>query len=181
MISSWPSPDRLATQINVHTMLTVLEGLSAERVMMGITPYTTAAWPVANTAFFVPVMLNHLLITQFFVQNGSAVSGNIDVGLYTMDGTRIVSSGSTAHAGGSTNQLFNITDTLVGPGMFYLALALDNITGAINRGPMPTSVPPGVLGICEMASAFPLPAVATLATTANNYIPGFGLTARAVF
>lgn len=182
MISQWPAASDSINYITVHSVSSILEGINKELTSIGASSFASAVWPTANTAFFIPTFVaEQVLVTQLFSQNGSAVSGNIDVGIYTMDGTRIVSSGSTAHASGNANQLFNITDTLLGPGVFYLALALDNVTGAITRYLMPTSVPSGVLGVCEMATAFPLPAMATLVTTATNYVPGFGYTTRSVF
>jgi hypothetical protein len=55
------------------------------------------------------------------VLNGATASGNMDVGIYDYAGTRLVSSGSTAQSGTSAFQDFDITDTLLGPGIFYLA------------------------------------------------------------
>jgi hypothetical protein len=139
----------------------------------------SAVYPVANTAYFVPfATAEPLTVVKLFAQNGATVSGNIDVGIYAVDGTRLVSSGSTGQTPTATVQIFDIADTLIGPGqVFYLAIAMDNTTGTLFR--ISIGVNTGsILGMAEMASAFPLPATATLATLVNGYLPTFGLTGR---
>jgi hypothetical protein len=138
----------------------------------------SAAWVAANTAIFIPFRLSSaMLMKLLFVYNGSSVSGNIDVGIYAKDGTKLVSSGSTAQAGTSAFQTFDIADTLIGPGVFYLAAVMDNGTGHTTR------LTPGVaigrlLGAAQMATAFPLPATATLAALTASYWPLVGGTTR---
>jgi hypothetical protein len=92
----------------------------------------TGAWPSANLAIFVPMPIaSPFIATQMWVVNGATVSGNIDVGIYDIQGNRLVSIGSTAQAGTTSNQTFNITDTLLSPAVYYLAVALDNATGIV--------------------------------------------------
>src|SRR3972149_4117985 len=84
----------------------------------------SAVW-VANVIVYIPVVIPaSFRIEQLVARNGVAVSGNIDMGIYDEKGTRIVSAGSTAQAGASADQTFNVTDTLIGPGQYYLALSL---------------------------------------------------------
>lgn len=141
----------------------------------------SAAYPTASLAIFVPfVLAKPILVKKLWCYNGTAVSGNVDVGIYDEQGTRLCSSGSTAQAGTSTLQEFNITDTVIGPGLFYLAIALDNTTGTLFRGTVTTVALLKQLGMFQQASAFALPATATFATVANDYIPVFGLSTRDV-
>lgn len=134
---------------------------------------TSATWPVANLAVFAPIRIyKPISITQLLFANGSTISGNLDVGVYTLDGTRIVSTGSQAQSGSGSVMLFSITATLLGIGTYYIASAMDNTTGTSTR----STATLGALmwkaaGLAEMTSAFPLPATATLATAANNYLP----------
>lgn len=138
----------------------------------------STVWPVANLAIFVPFALaTPLTIAQLFTANGATVSGNIDVGVYTLDGTRIVSAGSTAHAGTNTLQTYNIADTLLPAGDYYLAIAMNNTTGTLSAHAL-AAIHLNRLGIAQMATAFPLPATATLAQMASAYLPLFGLTTR---
>lgn len=132
---------------------------------------TSAAWPSANRAIFVPFNVYHTLtIVQMLVFNGATASGNIDVGLYDLGGARLVSIGSTAQAGTSAYQAFDITDTTLNPGQYYMGVALDNATGTLNRWSANAAEWRG-LGLQQMASAFPLPATATFALVASAYLP----------
>lgn len=136
----------------------------------------SAVYPSANLALYVPFYMQVPgVVTQMFTANGSTAGNNVDVGIYSADGTRLVSSGSTAQSGTSVEQIYNITDTLLGPGVFYMAVAMDGTTGTLRR------VTPGaapimtMLGMAQQATAFALPAVATMATCTTNYLPLFGL------
>jgi hypothetical protein len=132
---------------------------------------TSVVWPTANLALFVPVPCpGPFIIRRLAWENGSAVSGNVDMGVYTSEGQLVVSTGSTAQAGTSVFQAVNITDTLIPPGLYYLALVLNNGTGQFARG----SVSNGAmraLGAYEMASAFALPSSSVRAAWAGTYLP----------
>lgn len=145
---------------------------------------TSTAWPSANLAIFTPFFnAEPRTVAQLFVVNGTGVSGNIDVGLYAIDGTRLASAGSTAQAGTSAVQAFNITDIRLPVGTYYMAVALDNNTGAV-EGAVPTSAAGAAMlriaGCAQMAAAFPLPATATLASITNNLLPSCGFTRESV-
>jgi hypothetical protein len=143
------------------------------------TPNSTT-YPTANLAIYMPFRLpTPTLIAQLFCSNGTAVSGNVDVGIYDEAGTRLVSSGSTAQAGTSTNQAFNITDMTIGPGLFYLAVAMDNTTGTL-FATTASALNLKFMGFAQEASAFPLPATATFATNAGTFMPIIGFTSRSV-
>lgn len=158
-----------------------LESAGVEWVAKGISlsGATSATWPAANRALFYPFTLSEPVIAvKLFVLNGATASGNIDAGIYDRTGNRIVSTGSTAQSGTSVIQEFDITDTLFGPGTFYLALVMNNTTGTTFRQTT-SSGSFASTGACQMASAFPLPATATFANTWHAP-PVFGLTTRSV-
>lgn len=131
----------------------------------------SATYPAANRALLVPFHIEMpILITLLLSANGATASGNIDVGIYSADFTRIVSAGSTAQSGTNAAQTFNIADVILGAGDYYLAVAMDNTTGTLfrqNLGVQPTRR----AGVLQMASAFPLPATITPATIASSYLP----------
>src|SRR5574341_2665086 len=78
---------------------------------------SSQAWLVANRATYIPFNLPVDGIVQHLaVQNGAAVSGNINIGIYDAALARIVSSGSTPQAGTNQVQSFNITDTFLKAG-----------------------------------------------------------------
>lgn len=141
--------------------------------------FTTASatYPTANKAIFAPMRVNvPTLVTKLAAYVGATSSGNIDVGIYAADGTRLVSSGSTAQSA-TVNawQLFDVTDTLLLPGIvYYLAVAMDNTTGTLFRAGPGAAIYLKTKGLAEMTTAFPLPATATLATIASAYYPMIG-------
>lgn len=144
----------------------------------------SATWPSANLGIFYPFALNKPAIAyQFYVSNGAAVSGNLDVAIYDDAGTRLVRMGSTAQAGTSGLQFLDITDTpLAAFKRYYLGMALDNATGTtLRRGPGTGML--RAAGLVQMASAFSsgMVASATFATLTNNYCPDFGVALRSDF
>lgn len=133
---------------------------------------TSGAWPTANTALFMPMLVPRpFIFKQVGLFNGATVSGNVDMGIYDPAGIRLVSSGSVAQAGTNVTQTIDITDTPVNPGLYYLAIALNNGTGTTFRWTAVTNVWRAA-GILAMASAFNLPATATYsASLPAPYMP----------
>ena len=87
----------------------------------------------ANLVVYVPFWLpGSVTFTKLWWSNGAAVAGNYDVGIYALDGTLLVSSGSTAAAGTSAVQTVDITDTTCGRGSYYLAIVSDT-SGATQK------------------------------------------------
>lgn len=131
------------------------------------------AWPTANMAVYTPVrILVPTLIKQFFCMNGATVSGNVDVGVYTFDGVRVSSAGSTAQAGTNAIQTFNVTDFMLGQGTYYMAIALSNTTGTFFSNQLATNIwQMEIAGVLEQTSAFPLPATATFAAISTTTRP----------
>lgn len=128
------------------------------------------AHPTANMAYFIPfVLYEPAVVKKLLIANGATVSGNIDAGIYSADGTRLVSMGTTAMSGVSVIQGLDITDTLLGRGLFFLAFACDNATASFFGWNTPGNIGVSALtGIYQMASAFVLPATATFAAQAIN-------------
>jgi hypothetical protein len=141
----------------------------------------SAAHPNANRAFFIPFRIARpLTVAKLWSFNGATVSGNIDVGIYDAAGARLVSSGSTAQAGTTAIQEFDVADTaLDAPAQYYLGVALNNATGTLRR--YTPAVPLGAaIGCAQQDTAFPLPSPATFAVHATAYVPIVGLSARAL-
>lgn len=98
--------------------------------------------------------------------NGAVANGNLDVGIYTDDGARLVSAGPTAQVGVNTYQVVNIGDITLGPGFYYMAIAMDNIVGTIFQQ--------------AFVAANQMPRIGQLKML-NAYVGGAGLVANAVF
>lgn len=175
-MNAWPSR---AGGVGHLAVIDVIAGVFAPFMPAGAT-LASAAWPTAKKVFYLPFRVpSALLVQQLYVYNGAAVSGNVDVGIYTPGGTRLVSIGSTAQAGTNDQQLFDIADTLLAPGAYYLAVTLDNTTGTTFRlVPLNVGVGRIVGALTETTVAFGLPATATFATVADTYYPACGLLAR---
>lgn len=136
-------------------------------------------WFSANLAVYIPIrILNPMLINTLFWTNGSAVSGNVDMGIYSADGTRLTHTGSTAQAGTTAIQSVAVTAIDLTSGLYYLSLALDNATGAIKGYNIGSGQLGQVFGCAEQATAFALPATATFASYTRTRIPIMGATGR---
>lgn len=145
------------------------------------TATNNAVWTTANIARYYPVLVPEpTIVTKIAVRIGTS-SGNLDLGIYDEQGVRLVSSGSTAMAATSTMQVIDITDTLLTPGVYYLAIAVDNTTASfnnINNSTGPLAGACSMMGIRQEASAFPLPATATFAATTSDYLMTITCTTR---
>lgn len=135
----------------------------------------SGVWPAASRALLIPMRWpERATLRRLGLVNGSAVSGNLDVGLYDASGNRLVSSGSVAQAGTNVVQWLDITDTEVLPDIdYYLAAVLDNVAGAAFRwatGLVTYGL--AAAGLREVATAFPLPATLTpSAAITTAYVP----------
>lgn len=158
----------------IHTWSKESIGTEIGAIQGGAAP-AGGAFPASNDAIFVPLYLSQVVtVTRMFCVNSSTASGSVDVGLYTEAGARIVSAGGAAQSGTNVLQFFNITDTTLGPGRYYMAIAMDNTTGTLFRT-NPSTAHQQKYGLAKMASAFPLPATVTFATVTAAYIPQIGL------
>lgn len=85
-------------------------------------PGSAVTWGVANRAVYVPVRVPRTgVVLKLAASVGATSTGNIDIGLYNTAGTRLVSSGSVTKLSSQT-QVRDVTDTTIGPGLYYLAL-----------------------------------------------------------
>ncbi len=173
-------PTNIPTPLFVHTWTRwgpLLEACKGA----GSATLASLTWPVANTAFYLPVWIPwpYSVERVFWVNGSSVTSTNMDFGIYTADGTRIYSTGSTAASGASATQYVTPgTDILLTPGRYYFALS-DSSTTA-NRGGSGTTAfsvaRVRLAGLLQEASALPLPATMTPAAVANSCFPLCGVT-----
>lgn len=138
----------------------------------------SAAWPGANRALYFPLTLQVPAIAyRVWVWNGSAVSGNFDIGIFDEAGTKLVSTGATAQSGTSALQDVDITDTLLPAGTSWVGIVFDNTTATTVRI-NPSALYIGPLGCYQQATAYPLPSTATFARMATDYVPMVGVLFR---
>ena len=141
---------------------------------------TFFAWQAANRAVLQPFEITTAyLVEGFGWANAGTVSGNVDAGIYTLDGVRLMSTGSVAQTGTGTTQIAAITPTLLMPGTYYLALAMDNTTGIIASQTWNQS-DAHMVGVCNVASAFPLPSTLTPTFAAAARTPSCAIFGRSM-
>ncbi len=140
---------------------------------------SSVLWPSANAAVFVPFRIPRpITIKQLFVLNGTTVAGSFDIGVYSVDGTRLVSTGSTLQTATSQVQTVSVTPTQIGPGLFYLALNSNSTLSRYLCQGFANASFLKMCGLARQAAAFPLPATATLSTSGLSNLPIFGLSTR---
>ena len=147
----------------------------------------SALYPSANRAIFYPFTVdNPVLIKMLWSYSGSAVAGNNDIGIYTDEGgetntlVRIVSMGSTVQGNVSALQTYDIADTQLGPGRYYMAFNhSETATGQFFRAAF-TALTTELCGIRQSdIGAIALPAtVTTFVIPGSPYIPLFGAMMR---
>lgn len=141
------------------------------------TPATGA--PTANLAYLFPFSVSEPYpCINGFVVNGTAVAGNVDVGIYDPSGNLLASSGAIAHSGTSTIQLLPLVYTIP-PGLYYCAMSASSASANLLRWPA-AAVWLRIAGHFQASSAHPLPSTLTPAASSTADIPIFGLTRMAV-
>lgn len=87
----------------------------------------------ANTAFFVGAVLrDYITVTALRFRFGTAGSGHYDLGIYDVNGNRLVSLGSTVTAGGTLTTTL-ATPLPLAPGRYWHAFWIDNATDQITK------------------------------------------------
>lgn len=143
-------------------------------VTLRVTP-TSTAWPSANLAIFIPFTLAvPVTVYKMAMGAGATAAGNFDIGIYDAAGNRLVSSGATAK-GSSVEHILDVTDTVIGPGTYYLAMAADGTNNYAVMVPSGTSPVPlqktRLAGVMGVASSYVLPATVTYAAATLAPIP----------
>jgi len=137
--------------------------------------------PGANVALYVSFCIPFTFVARrAFWGNGTTVSSNKDIGIYSYSGSLIWSSGSTAQSGASALQYVSISPVVVlTPGRYYLGLScVSSATtewGVVIGGAAYLS---RAIGIFQEASAVPLPATMTPAVRTGTTLTLFGLTSE---
>jgi hypothetical protein len=138
---------------------------------------TNIAWPAANFAIYVPVVVKHMVtVRKLWFSSGTTGTGNIDMGIYSRAGARVINSGSIAKGTAATEQVIDITDTLLKPDLYYLALQGSNGTDTFAR--MTVAAPAfAATGVRSQAvGSFGLPSTATWTVDQTlAYLPLMGM------
>lgn len=157
-----------------------IESIGTEITAGNSSLINTTTWPASNLALFMPILISYLFTAKLiFWTNGATVGTNsVDAGIYTSEGNLLVSSGSTLTSGVSVLQSADITDTVLIPGLYYLAMAMNGTTDTVAESNLPTPIPRAV-GSYEQTTAFTLPSTATFAVSSRSFMPFIGITSKA--
>ena len=132
-----------------------------------------AVWPAANRAIYTPFEIDQAVtVTALLFEIVAGGAGNAEIGIYNAAGVKQgASSGaiSTVAAGIKT---FATTINLT-RGRYYVGLATDGVLATFRRyaGAGAAANVLAIAGLKQQAAAYPLPASATFADAAANYVP----------
>jgi len=145
---------------------------------------SSASFEYPNRAAYFPILVPCMsVIRRFWWVNGTTVNASyvIDAGLYAdagyKPGSRLISTGNTAQGTASQVQFVDVTDTTIGPGRYWLALASSSNVATFFRGTT-NGASDGSYRF-QQDDARPLPATATpvASSTGRLYLFGFATTA----
>lgn len=172
-MSYTPADTRRPNETSIHTFS--YDAVGFETGMIGLTR-STITWPSANLAIFIPIRIVEVVTVKKMWWFNGTVTGNVDVGIYSESQVRLVSSGSTAASGNSALQIIDITDTVLTPARYYMAMAVNNNTDTFVGTSTASALTLQSIGPLEQTSAFALPDPATFAKITQTILPDFGLT-----
>lgn len=107
-------------------------GAAEHSMLTGFNLAASAVWPAANRAIYVPVIVETTVTAYQMGIIVTTQNGNVDVGIYDEKFARLVSMGSTA-VGAAGFQAFDIADTVLTPGVYYLAMCCSSATASFPR------------------------------------------------
>jgi hypothetical protein len=145
----------------------------AEFMTLRVGAAAAASWPAAGRAIGVKVVVARPLVVKRAAWiNGASVSGNVSIGIYNDDTLERMVSASAAQAGVSVVQAVDLTDTLLLPGAYIMAMSTDG-TSQFVRTAINGIVQRSMSVSQATSSAYPLPATWPWDTVpaAQSFIP----------
>ena len=148
----------------------------------GTTDPAGAVWPAANRAIYTPFEVDQAVsVTALFFEIVAAGVGNAEVGLYSAAGAKLgTSSGAISTNAVGIKTYTPGTPIALSRGRYFLGIATDGVLAQFRRyaGAGAAANVLAIAGLKQQATAYPLPANATFADAAANYVP-FGAVAFA--
>lgn len=137
------------------------------------------AWGTANQARYVPFWLPQpYTVVKLLAYNGATAAGNTDIGVYDASGNERISIAAAAQAGLNVWQEFDVTDTTLEAGLYYIGLLNTTTTGtyfAWNSKEIGRAA--GVFSQAVGAGTLPTP-TATFAALDAAVVPIVGMASR---
>lgn len=146
--------------------------MQAAGVSAGLT-WAVSTWSgAADRATYLPQVFPVRCTLYALSFMGGNTTGNYDLGVYSADGVKLASTGSTALA--ASMQTLTLPEIAVpAGGLLYAALALSSTSGSSGRAGFTSAFQTINAGMLQEASALPLPANMTPVISAETEIPIF--------
>lgn len=175
-MSDWPTPTLPPFRV-IHSHSEEALGFQLLSAIGGLAPSSQTM--SQNLIHYVPFRIDvaSTAVKMYYVV-GSTSNGNVDMGLYDYEWNYLISSGSTAQGSTATLQELDITDTLLLPGRYWMAIVSNSTTATFYGSGVVDELAFPALPAYTQASTFPLPtSTATVAkTTASTpVIPFIGV------
>jgi hypothetical protein len=137
---------------------------------------SSGTWYGANYAVYHPLQIPWPYpMKRLWLYNGGTPNGNFDLGIFSADGAKLISTGSFVQAGSNQMQFANAA-FLIPPGRYYLGISNSSGSGQIFITSNFSNDQGKLAGILKETPAFPLPAVMTPATWDQTPIVLCGIT-----
>lgn len=181
-MADWPPAPPVYQSLGAFHSLGVNSGVGEMiLVSQGFASVTSAAWPAANRALYIPFCVEQTCTAYKMGFVVAVQAGNYDVGIYNENGVRLVSVGSTTVPVAGLASA-DIADTLLTPGTYFMAMICSTVTTlTVNRV---THINTPALTACGMQQedlgATTLPANATFADMASTFVPFLAVVTKAV-
>ena len=151
-MSDWPS--------TLLPPLSIISPLSEEALgsLTSTTNTPSSQTVVQNQAHYFPFRLDvEATAVKMCATNGATSNGNVDVGIYDDQFNYLISSGATAQGTVSILQEYDITDTVLPPGVYWMAISSSSATATFHTVPMTDEISLSRMPVYVQASAHPLP------------------------
>lgn len=153
---------------------------SIGQVMRGSAGTTASvAWTTANQARYVPFWIpSPFTVVKLLAYNGGTTGGNTDIGVYDSNGVEKISIAAAAQTGTNVWQEFDVADTILLPGLYYVGLLNTTTTGTYFAwANLPYGKAAGVFSQAVGAGTLPSP-TATFAALDAAVVPVVGMSSR---
>lgn len=183
MPSNWLNINRLMPLI-VHPFhpLTTNEASFAASLTSSLSTTLSSS----NIVLYSVVVTEPYRVLRFWWQNGSTLNGNVEVAVFTENGTRIATTGSTAQSGANVMQQVSADFTL-GAGRYWIGMASNSSTatfagrtggGLTALGARDGS---GLAMHVTVGTAIPMPSSIVIGSNLGFTIPSYGIARLSTF
>jgi hypothetical protein len=140
----------------------------------------------ATTAFYYPIRVPATaVVRRLWWANGSSTTGNIAAAVYAstpdgVPGTKLVETASTAQGTANEVQFVDVTDIVLPPGVYWIALAASSTSSTIVRANVSTVRWDALAQLSQGSITLgALPATATPAANVSGHVYLFGFATTA--